>query len=102
MEFYRGKIPHGKISVKILRQIFHVLNSKKSLQNQLKIAAKSRQDRRKILCIARKRKERESIAKIYGEISPPKARSKPAKRVPKIKKSPQNPRDKIPPANFSG
>ena len=44
MEFYRdeilyGKIPHSKISVKILRQNFHVLNSKKLLQNQLKIAA---------------------------------------------------------------
>ena len=90
MEFYRdeisyGKIPHGKISVKILRKNFCAPYCK----NRRKIGAKSRQDRRKILYEAGKRKEREFIAKIYDEISPPKARSKPAKRVPKIKKPPQ-------------
>ena len=88
MEFYRdeisyGKIPHGKISVKILRQIFHVLNFKKSLQNQLKIAAQLQQDRHKILCKADRRKGREFLAKIYGEILLLKVCSKLTKRVPK-------------------
>ena len=54
MEFYRdeisyGKIPHGKISVKILRKNFCAPYCK----NRRKIGAKSRQDRRKILCGAR-------------------------------------------------
>ncbi|AKT91955.1 hypothetical protein CGRAC_0495 [Campylobacter gracilis] len=59
MEFYRGKIPHGKISVKILRQNFRAPYSK----NRRKIGAKSRQDRLKILYEAGKRKEREFFAK---------------------------------------
>lgn len=102
MEFYRdeisyGKIPHGKISVKILRKNFCAPYCK----NRRKIGAKSRQDRRKILYEAGKRKEREFIAKIYDEISPPKARLRPLKECQKTKKPPQNPRAKIPPANFS-
>ena len=88
MEFYRGEIsygeiPYGKISVKIIRKNFRAPYFK----NRRKIAAKSRQDRRKILCGARRRKEREFLVKIYDEISPPKARLEPAKRVPKDQKA---------------
>jgi len=61
MEFYRGKIPHGKISVKILRRNFRAPYYK----NRRKSGAKSRQDRRKILCGAGKRKE----LKFYSEKS---------------------------------
>ena len=80
MEFYRdkisyGKIPHGKISVKILRKNFRAPYSK----DRRKTGAKSRQDRRKILYEAGNRKEREFLVKIYDEISPPKARLRPLK-----------------------
>jgi len=59
MEFYRGKIPHGKISVKILRRNFRAPYPK----NRRKTGAKPRQDRRKILCKAGKREEREFYSK---------------------------------------
>ena len=89
MEFYRdeisyGKIPQSKILDKILRRNFHFLNSKKSLQKQLKIAAQSQQDRRKILCGAGRREERKFYSENpCGKIAPPKARPKLTKRVPK-------------------
>ena len=52
-------------------------------------------DRRKILCKARRRKEREFIAKIYDEISPPKARLRPSKTRQKIAKRLKSRRRKI-------
>jgi len=72
MEFYRGKIPHGKISVKILRRNFYAPYYK----NRRKIGVKSRQDRRKILCKARinAKSANFTLKKSCGKISPSKAR----------------------------
>jgi len=76
MEFYRGKIPHGKISVKILRRNFYASYYK----NRRKIGVKSRQDRRKILCGAGKRKEREFFAKFMTKFHRQKLAQSPLKK----------------------
>jgi hypothetical protein len=90
MEFYRdkisyGKIPHGKISVKILRRNFRAPYSK----NRRKIGVKSRQDRRS------RRKEREFFAKFTTKFRRQKPVQSSPKECKKTKKPPQNPRDKI-------
>ncbi|WP_298834484.1 hypothetical protein [uncultured Campylobacter sp.] len=72
-------------------------------KNRRKSGAKSRQDRRKILYEAGKRKEREFFAKFTTKFHRQKLVQSPPKECPKIKKPPpKNPRDEIPPANFSG
>jgi hypothetical protein len=57
-------------------------------KNRRKAGAKPRQDRRKILCGARRRKEYKFCPeKSCGKISPPKARPKPTKKEVKDQKT---------------